>query len=137
MYLHVPPLEGSTAPTLIGAMQYLQQQRSLYVVMENVLVPCENLLGQENKGFACIVQNFNHERWMMVINTLTGCRLALKDCVLWATQRKAFGKALLQQPVIQAKISEMAAQVEALTAWLDTVTYQVATCFIDVLSRDS
>ena len=37
MYLQDHPLEGSTAPTLIGAMQYVQQQRPLYVLMENVV----------------------------------------------------------------------------------------------------
>lgn len=34
-----------------------------YVIMEDVKVPVENLLGEENQGFKCIMYNFNHERW--------------------------------------------------------------------------
>ncbi len=37
MYLQDHPLKGSTAPTLIGAMQYVQQHRPAYVLMENVI----------------------------------------------------------------------------------------------------
>jgi alkylation response protein AidB-like acyl-CoA dehydrogenase len=111
--------------TKIIKTSYSASAGTAYVVYDNVKVPVENLLGEENKGFKCIVQNFNHERWMMAVNTVTGCRLALKDCILWANQRKVFGKPLIAQPVIQAKLAEMAAQIEALTSWLDSVTYQM------------
>lgn len=33
-----------------------------YIIFENVKVPVENLLGEENGGFKCIMANFNHER---------------------------------------------------------------------------
>lgn len=36
-----------------------------YVTFDNVKVPVENLLGQENKGMSVILSNFNHERWTM------------------------------------------------------------------------
>lgn len=37
-----------------------------YITFDNVKVPVENLLGQENKGIHVILSNFNHERWTMV-----------------------------------------------------------------------
>lgn len=37
-----------------------------YVTFDNVKVPAENMLGQENKGIQVILSNFNHERWTMV-----------------------------------------------------------------------
>lgn len=37
-----------------------------YVTFDNVKVPVENLLGEENKGIHVILSNFNHERWAMV-----------------------------------------------------------------------
>lgn len=37
-----------------------------YVTFDNVKVPVENLLGEENKGIHVILSNFNHERWTMV-----------------------------------------------------------------------
>ena len=33
-----------------------------YVTFEDVQVPVENIIGRENKGFAQIMSNFNHER---------------------------------------------------------------------------
>lgn len=39
------------------------------ITFDNVKVPVENLLGEENKGIYVILANFNHERWMMFIVT--------------------------------------------------------------------
>merc|ERR1712241_1131522 len=35
------------------------------VIMNNVKVPVENLMGKEGDGFKQIMFNFNHERWMI------------------------------------------------------------------------
>lgn len=44
---------------------YSSAAGTAYVTFDNVKVPAENLLGQENKGIHIILSNFNHERWMM------------------------------------------------------------------------
>lgn len=111
--------------TKIIKTSYSASAGTAYVVYENVKVPIENILGKENRGFELIMHNFNHERWMIIAGNLGSYRGMLKECVLWATQRKVFGKALITQPVIQAKIAEMTAQIEALSSWLDSVTYQM------------
>jgi alkylation response protein AidB-like acyl-CoA dehydrogenase len=33
-----------------------------YITFEDVLVPIENVIGEVNKGFKIIMNNFNHER---------------------------------------------------------------------------
>lgn len=38
-----------------------------FVIFDNVRVPVENLIGQEDKGFKYIVVNFNHERLLMAV----------------------------------------------------------------------
>ena len=43
----------------------------------------------------------------------------------WATQRKVFGKPLISQAVIRAKIAGMIARTEAIQSWLENVTYQM------------
>lgn len=40
---------------------YSPSAGTAYVTFENVLVPVENLLGKENKGFLVVLSNFNHE----------------------------------------------------------------------------
>lgn len=43
----------------------------------------------------------------------------------WATQRKVFGKPLISQAVIRAKLAGMIARTESVQAWLENVTYQM------------
>jgi len=38
-----------------------------FVTFDDVKVPVENLIGQENQGFKYIMHNFNHERWGFVV----------------------------------------------------------------------
>jgi len=102
------------------------------VIFDNVKVPVENLMGIGNKGvegqgFACIMYNFNHERWMIVSQFLAACRLQIADCFKWATQRMAFGKPLIEQPVLRQKLARMAGMVESAHALLEVVTYQMDT----------
>ena len=95
------------------------------IVFENVLVPRENLLGQEGQGFKLIMANFNHERWYLCVVGSAFARTCLSECYKWAIQRKAFGKRLIDQPVIRYKLAEMSAIVECIEAWLESVTFQM------------
>ncbi|KAI8920675.1 acyl-CoA dehydrogenase [Entophlyctis helioformis] len=96
-----------------------------YVIMENVKVPVENLLGKEGGGFQVIMYNFNHERWLIICGILRITRLVVEECFKWANQRKVFGKSLLEQPVIRNKLAHMIAEVEAVQNWLENLTYQM------------
>ncbi|CAK0832534.1 unnamed protein product [Prorocentrum cordatum] len=100
------------------------------VILDDVKVPVENLMGlgnrgKEGQGFACIMYNFNHERWFIVAQFLASCRLCIADCFKWATQRMAFGKPLIEQPVLRQKLARMAGAVESAHALLESVTYQM------------
>ena len=35
----------------------------------------------------CIMDNFNHERWMIVVGVNRGSRLLVEECFKWANQR--------------------------------------------------
>jgi len=96
-----------------------------YVMYENVEVPCDRILGKENQGFACIMYNFNHERWFIVCQVIASTRFVVEECWKWASQRKVFGKPLISQPVIRGKMARMVADLEASTTWLENITYQM------------
>mmetsp|Transcript_126600 Transcript_126600/g.364147 ORF Transcript_126600/g.364147 Transcript_126600/m.364147 type:complete len:517 (+) Transcript_126600:106-1656(+) len=95
------------------------------VIMNNVKVPVENLMGKEGRGFLQIMYNFNHERWLIAVNLIGQARAAVADTFMWARQRKIFGKTLIEQPVIRNKLASSAAALESLTAMLETVTYDM------------
>lgn len=74
-----------------------------YVQFDDVKVPAENLLGEENKGLQVILSNFNHERWMMAAASVQASRAVVEDCLKWSNQRIVFGKKLIEQPAIRQK----------------------------------
>jgi alkylation response protein AidB-like acyl-CoA dehydrogenase len=51
--------------------------------------------------------------------------MIVEECLKWAAQRYVFGKPLLAQAVIRQKFAHMIAKVEAIQAWLESVTFQM------------
>ncbi|KAJ3571970.1 hypothetical protein NPX13_g5203 [Xylaria arbuscula] len=96
-----------------------------YITFDNVKVPVENLLGEENKGIYVILSNFNHERWSMACTSVRMSRTVVEECLKWSHQRIVFGKRLIDQPVIRQKLAKMIALVESNQAWLESITYQM------------
>ncbi|KAH8911698.1 acyl-CoA dehydrogenase NM domain-like protein [Coniochaeta sp. PMI_546] len=96
-----------------------------FITFDNVKVPVENLLGEENKGIYVILSNFNHERWTMAAGTIRYMRLVTEECLKWAHQRIVFRKRLIDQPVIRQKLAKMIALCEANQAWLEQITFQM------------
>lgn len=66
-----------------------------FIIFENVKVPVENLIGEEGIGFMYIMQNFNHERFQILIKTISASRLVYEESMKYAHLRKAFGKRLI------------------------------------------
>lgn len=52
-------------------------------------------------------------------------RIIVEESLKWAHQRLVFGKRLIDQPVIRAKLAKMIALAEAHQSWLETITYQM------------
>lgn len=104
---------------------YSPAAATTYIKFDNVKVPVDHLLGEENKGLQVILSNFNHERWMMVAATVQMNRIVLDECLKWSNQRLVFGKKLIEQPVIRQKLARMISHVEADQAWLEAVTFQM------------
>jgi alkylation response protein AidB-like acyl-CoA dehydrogenase len=95
-----------------------------YITFEDVLVPVSNLIGQENKGFKYIMRNFNSERIGIAIQCVRLARCCFEDAVRHANRRKTFGKKLLQHDVIRNKLANMAARIESVQAWMESLIYQ-------------
>ena len=85
---------------------------------DNVRVPVENLLGEENKGFLVIMTNFNSERMGMAAAMEALGRVCLEEAVNWAQQRQTFGKRLADHQVIRHKIAQMKQRLNATQAYI-------------------
>jgi len=114
---------------------YSSAAGTAYITFDNVSVPVENMLGPENGGLMVVLSNFNHERWVIASSSARTQRLIVEECFKWAHQRYVFGKPLLEQAVIRAKLSKMVARVEAVQGWLENITYQM--CHMDYKEQSS
>ena len=84
-------------------------------------VPVENLMGEENKGFYAIMDNFNYERFWMAAQ-MCGMSMRLYDeCVAYAQDRETFGEKLINHQVIRHKLAEMSARIDGMDAYLNQV----------------
>ena len=82
------------------------------IAFDNVVIPAENLLGEEGKGFPYIMQHFALERLIMGINAHARAEFALDYAINYMKERVAFGKTIDQFQALRHKIAEMASQVD-------------------------
>ncbi|KAK0952397.1 hypothetical protein LTR91_024426 [Friedmanniomyces endolithicus] len=104
---------------------YSTAAATTYIQFNNVKVPRDHLLGEEDNGFTVIMSNFNHERWMMSCMVTRWTRTILTDCLLWSHQRHIASKPLIAQPLIRHKLARLISLVEANQAWLVSLTHQM------------
>ncbi|WP_216829818.1 acyl-CoA dehydrogenase family protein [Alkalihalobacterium elongatum] len=79
---------------------------------DNVRVPKENLIGEENKGFQYIMQNFQFERISMALGSVGLGELALEDTKKYSKERIQFGQPLSNFQVLRHKMVDMAVDIE-------------------------
>lgn len=94
---------------------------------DDVLVPERNLIGDENKGFRVIMNNFNSERLGLAASMEALSRVCLEEAAEWAGERRTFGQRLADHQVIRHKISQMKQRINATQTYLQYCTKQ----FID------
>ena len=82
------------------------------IAFDNVIIPVENLLGEEGMGFPYIMQHFAIERLVMSVNAHARAEHALEYTLLYMSDRKAFGKNLNEFQALRHKIAEMASEIE-------------------------
>jgi acyl-CoA dehydrogenase len=80
---------------------------------EDCRVPSENLLGEEGKGFHEIMKNFQRERLVISIISVSASQKALEDTIAYARERVVFDRPLSKFQVIRHKIADMTTQIEA------------------------
>jgi acyl-CoA dehydrogenase len=73
-----------------------------------------------------ITTNFNHERLAIVVGVTRAARVALSAAFAYVLRREAFGKPLMDQPVVRNRLARAGAELESLSAWVEQFVYQLA-----------
>lgn len=95
------------------------------IEMDEHLVPVENLIGEEGRGMYYVMTNFNHERMLIAMGVTRRARVALSTAMEYVLKREAFGKPLVDQPVVRHRLAKAGAELETLQAWIDQFLYQM------------
>ncbi|TAF68876.1 MAG: acyl-CoA dehydrogenase [Flavobacterium sp.] len=81
------------------------------IAFDNVEVPMENLMGEENKGFAYIMQHFALERLIMAINAHARAEYAIDYTIDYMSNREAFGTTINKFQALRHILVEYATEV--------------------------
>ncbi|WP_431028910.1 acyl-CoA dehydrogenase family protein [Lysinibacillus sp. LZ02] len=81
------------------------------LIFDNVVVPKENLIGQEGMGFYYLMQKLQQERLILAIGTGAEMKRMLDITVDYVKQRTAFGKPISKFQNTQFKLAEMATNI--------------------------
>jgi acyl-CoA dehydrogenase len=88
-------------------------------------VPADNLIGEENAGFIGIMLNFNQERLGMAASACGFAKVCLEEAIAYARERQTFGKPLIKNQVIRHKLVDMAMRINAVKAYVESLTWRV------------
>ena len=83
------------------------------LVMENCIVPKENLLGQEGKGFGIAMKTLDGGRIGIAAQALGIAEGAFEEAANYMKERKQFGRALSAFQGLQWMMAEMDVKIEA------------------------
>jgi acyl-CoA dehydrogenase len=97
----------------------LKGQDTAELFFDNVEVPAENLLGQENNGFIYLMQELPWERMQIAIAAAAKCEAALGWTIAYVNERKAFGKPVSSFQNTRFKLAEAATEVQVMRVFVD------------------
>jgi acyl-CoA dehydrogenase len=76
-------------------------------------VPVEDRIGEEGKGFACLLDNINPERIVLAAMAVGMGRFAVRRAAKYAKERIVFGRPIGQNQAIQHPLAQCWAELEA------------------------
>ncbi|MBX6743674.1 MAG: acyl-CoA dehydrogenase family protein [Acetobacteraceae bacterium] len=97
----------------------LHAQDTSELFFDDVRVPVENLLGEENKGFSYLIRNLPQERLVIAIRAAASMEAMLERTIAYAKERKAFDQPIIDFQHNRFKLAEAKAQATMFRVFAD------------------
>ncbi|MFB1298541.1 acyl-CoA dehydrogenase family protein [Mycobacterium sp. pW049] len=89
------------------------------LIFEDVRVPAENLIGEENRGFYHLMRNLPAERLGIAVHAVASARRAVELSVQYARDRKAFGQPIGTFQTNRHALAAMQTEVDVMQSHVD------------------
>jgi citronellyl-CoA dehydrogenase len=83
---------------------------------DDVRVPQRFRIGEEGMGFTYQMVQFQEERLYAALGALTGMQKTIDETISYTRERRAFGRAILDNQYVHFRLAELQTEVEALRA---------------------
>jgi len=97
----------------------MKAQDTSELFFDNVRVPKDNLLGQEDKGFIYLMQELPQERLSVALIAVAAARACYEATVEYVKERKAFGKPVAALQNTRFKLAEILTELEVTQTYVD------------------
>ncbi|MDX6287262.1 MAG: hypothetical protein QOG53_2747 [Frankiales bacterium] len=91
----------------------LRSSTTTQIVLEDARVPAERLIGGENTGFRIAMSALDGGRLGIAACAVGVAQAALDEAIVYAKERKQFGKAIIDHQGVGFLLADMATQIEA------------------------
>ncbi|WP_458209969.1 acyl-CoA dehydrogenase family protein [Haladaptatus sp. NG-SE-30] len=118
----VPTETDGFEPTKIDNKLGIRASDLAEIVLDDVRVPTENVIGEENEGFYQLMDFFASGRVNVAAQAVGVAQAAVDEAIAYANEREQGGRLIKDYQAISHKIADMATNVEAARS----LTYRAA-----------
>ena len=97
----------------------MSAQDTSELFFDNVHVPAVNLIGEEGRGFAYLMQELPWERLQIALTGVAAAQAALEWTVAYSRERRAFGKSIGDFQTVAHKLAEMKTEIAVGQVFVD------------------
>lgn len=118
---NTPGFSRTALPRKMG--WWCSDQATLH--FDDARVSAECLMGEEDRGFLAVMENFNLERVALIAGMLGMMKTCFDSALDWARERETFGKKLIRHQVIRHKFADISARIDAVECYLNQICWMV------------
>ncbi|MFP5508939.1 MAG: acyl-CoA dehydrogenase family protein [Alphaproteobacteria bacterium] len=104
-----------------------RSQPTRQVQFDDCLVPADNLVGEEGKGFTYAMKGLDGGRLNIAACSLGAAQQALDMTLAYMSERKAFGKSIDQFQALQFRLADMEIELQAARTFLRQAAWKLDT----------
>ena len=123
-------VEAGTNGLSFGALEQKmgwKAQPTAQVQFDDCVIPAENLIGEEGKGFKYAMAGLDGGRLNISASALGGAQNALNIALGYMGERQAFGKTLDQFQALQFRVADMEIELQAARTFLRQAAWKLDT----------